>query len=122
MFLLGAKSMNHSFSEEGIGVKTILRADTPHEYVIPVVVEWPNDSEAYVDAESLARQFRICTRGQRLIFAQNIALGKNSSYQSAQKRLELLFHSIERTYTSLPFQCWSVSSEHYVFGMRHILI
>ena len=77
-----------------------------------------HESEACVDAESLARQFRICERNQRVISLQYLSLGK----KSAQKRLEQLFHSIKQTYTSLPFQSWPVASDHYIFGMRRILI
>lgn len=118
MFLLGAKSSNDTLPEEGAGVESILLVDIPIDQVLPVVTEWPNESEACVDAESLARQFRICERNQRVISLQYLSLGK----KSAQKRLEQLFHSIGRTYTSLPFQSWPVASDHYIFGMRRILI
>ena len=118
MFLLGAMNTNDTFPEEGAGVESILLVDIPIDQVLPVVTEWPNESEACVDAESLARQFRICERNQRVISLQYLSLGK----KSAQKRLEQLFHSIGRTYTSLPFQSWPVASDHYIFGMRRILI
>ena len=118
MFLLGATSSNDTLPEEGAGVESILLVDIPIDQVLPVVTEWPNESEACVDAESLARQFRICERNQRVISLQYLSLGK----KSAQKRLEQLFHSIGRTYTSLPFQSWPVASDHYIFGMRRILI
>ena len=118
MFLLGAKSSNDTLPEEGAGVESILLVDIPIDQVLPVVTDWPNESEACVDAESLARQFRICERNQRVISLQYLSLGK----KSAQKRLEQLFHSIGRTYTSLPFQSWPVASDHYIFGMRRILI
>ena len=122
MFLLGAKSSNDTLPEEGVGVESVLQADIPVDQILPVVTEWPHESEACVDAESLARQFRLCERSQRVISLQYLSLGKNSAYQSARKCLERLFHSINQTYTSLPFQSWSVSSDHYIFGMRRILI
>ena len=122
MFLLGAKSSNDTLPEEGVGVESVLQADIPVDQILPVVTEWPHESEACVDAESLARQFRICDRSQRIVPVKYLSLGKNSAYQSARKCLERLFHSINQTYTSLPFQSWSVSSDHYVFGMRRILI
>ena len=118
MFLLGAKSSNDTLPEEGVGVESVLQADIPVDQVLPVVTEWPHESEACVDADSLARQFRICERNQRVISLQYLSLGK----KSAQKRLEQLFQSIGRTYTSLPFQSWPVASDHYIFGMRRILI
>ncbi|MBR5205118.1 MAG: hypothetical protein IKW32_07935 [Bacteroidaceae bacterium] len=122
MFLLGAKSSNDTLPEEGVGVESVLQADIPVDQILPVVTEWPHESEACVDAESLARQFRICDRSQRIVPVKYLSLGKNSAYQSARKCLERLFHSINQTYTSLPFQSWSVSSDHYIFGMRRILI
>ena len=122
MFLLGVKNTNGTLPEEGVGVESVLQADAPMGYVLPVVTEWPQKSEASVNADSLVRQFRICVRGQRQLPVQYVSFAKNLAYQSAKKRLELLFHSIERTYTSLPFQSWSVSSDHYVFGIRRILI
>ena len=118
MFLLGAMNTNDTLPEEGAGVESVLLVDIPIDQVLPVLTEWPNESEACVDAESLARQFRICERNQRVISLQYLSLGK----KSAQKRLEQLFHSIGRTYTSLPFQSWPVASDQYIFGMRRILI
>ena len=78
--------------------------------------------EAYVDTESLARQYRVCGRGQRSFSVQQMLLGKSSAYRAAKKRLDVLFHTINHVYTSLPYQSWTISSDHYVFGMRHILI
>ena len=122
MFLLGAKSSNDTLPEEGVGVESVLQADIPVDQILPVVTEWPHESEACVDAESLARQFRICDRSQRIVPVKYLSLGKKTAHQGALKRLERLFHSITQTYTSLPFQSWSVASDHYVFGMRRILI
>ena len=122
MFCLCAKSSNGTLPEEGVGVESVLQADIPVDQILPVVTEWPHASEACVDAESLARQFRVCDRGQRIVPVKYLSLGKKTAHQSARKCLERLFHSIHQTYTSLPFQSWSVSSDHYIFGMRRILI
>ena len=122
MFLLGAKSSNDTLPEEGVGVESVLQADIPIDQVLPEVIEWPYESEACVDAESLARQFRICERSQRIVPVKYLSLGRNSAHQCARKRLERLFHSINQAYTSLPFQSWLVASDHYIFGMRRILI
>ena len=122
MFLLGAKSSNDTLPEEGVGVESVLHADIPVGQILPVVTEWPDESEACVDAESLARQFRVCDRGQRIVPVKYLSVGKNSAYQCARKCLERLFHSIHQTYTSLPFQSWPAASDHYIFGMRRILI
>ena len=71
MFLLGAKSSNDTLPEEGMGVESVLQADIPVDQVLPILTEWPHESEACVDAESLARQFRICERGQRAFSVQH---------------------------------------------------
>ena len=123
MSLLGANDIDGNLLEtEEARVESVLRADEPVGQVLPVVTEWPNESEACVDAESLARQFRICERGQRTVPVKYLSLGKKTAHQGALKRLERLFRSINQTYTSVPFQSWSVASDHYVFGMRRILI
>ena len=112
MFLLGAKDVNAALPiEEGGGVEAVLQTDVP-----------VNKVEAYVDMNSLTGQWRISGRGQRSLSVQQVVVGKNLVYQAAKKRLEILFHSTYRVYTSLPCQSWAVSSEHYVFGMRRILI
>ena len=123
MFLLGARAMNVTLpEEEGVGVKSVLQADASVGYILPVVAEWPEEGDAYVDAESLMHQFRVCGRSQRQLSVRQFSLVRSSAHRVLQKRLELLFNSIERTYSSLPCQSWPVSSDHYVFGMRRILI
>ena len=123
MFLLGARGMDVTLSqEEGAGMEAVLQADASVGYILPDVEEWPEEGDAYVDAESLARQFRVCGRGQRQLSVRQYSLARSSAHQVARKRLELLFYSIERTYSSLPCQSWPVPSDHYVFGMRRILI
>ena len=123
MFLLGARDIDNTFPvEEGVGVESILPAESSAGYILPMMTGLPEKSEAYVDAESLALQYRICGRGQRSFSVQQMFMGKSSAYRAAKKRLEMLSHTINQVYTSLPFQSWTVSSDHYVFGMRHILI
>ena len=123
VFLLGARGNDAALPEtSGKGGEACLQAEAPVGYVLPVVAEWPEEGEAYVDAESLARQFRVCGRNQRLGSVLLRTFMKGADYRAVQKRLELLFHSFERTYTSLPCQSWPVASDHYVFGMRRILI
>ena len=123
MFLLGAKGVNEPlFEGEGEEVEYVLQVKTPVGYILPSVSELPDEGEAYVDTESLARQYRVCGRGQRSFSVQQMLLGKSSAYRAAKKRLDILFHTINHVYTSLPYQSWTISSDHYVFGMRHILI
>ena len=123
VFLLGARGMDASLPEtDGKGVEACLQADAPVGYLLPDVEEWPEEGDAYVNAESLANQFRVCGRSQRQLSVRQLSLARSSAHRVARKRLELLCNSIERTYSSLPCQSWPVPSDHYVFGMRRILI
>ena len=123
MFLLGARAMNVTLpEEEGVGMESVLQADASVGYILPVVAEWPEEGDAYVDAESLMHQFRVCGRSQRQLSVRQLSLARSFAHRVLLKHLDLLFNSIERTYSSLPCQSWSVPSDHYVFGMRRILI
>ena len=122
MALLGAKDTSGVLSEEGIGVESVLQADERGGSILPVLIEWPEESEAYVNAENMALQLRVCGRGQRQLSVHQLSFLKTSAYGVAKKRLESLLHSSKRTYTSLPCLSWPVASDHYVFGMRRILI
>lgn len=123
MSLLGARDVHDTLSvEEGMGVESVLPAEEPVGHILPIVAELPTKGEAYVDVESLALQYRICGRGQRSFSVQQMFFGKSSAYRAAKKHLEMLSHTINQVYTSLPYQSWTVSSDHYVFGMRRILI
>ena len=123
MSLLGAKGIEGTLSsEEGVGVKSVLQTETPVGYILLVVAELPDTGEAYVNVESMAGQYRVIGRGQRSFSVQQMFWGKSSAYQAAKRRLEMLSHTINQVYTSLPYQSWTVSSDHYVFGMRRILI
>ena len=121
MSLLGVKGIDAAILE-GEGVESVFQIEDSVGYILPSVAELPDEGEAYVDTESLARQYRVCGRGQRSFSVQQMLLGKSSAYRAAKKRLDVLFHTINHVYTSLPCQSWAISSDHYVFGMRHILI
>ena len=123
MSLLGAKGIEGTLSsEEGVGEKSVLQTEIPVGYILPVVAELPDTGKAYVNVESMAGQYRVIGRGQRSFSVQQMFWGKSSAYQAAKRRLEMLSHTINQVYTSLPYQSWTVSSDHYVFGMRRILI
>ena len=121
--LLGAKGLESTLPvEEGAGVESVLPAEASVGYILPLVAELPDAGEAYVDVESMAGQYRVVGRGQRSFSVQQMFMAKSSAYRAARKRLEMLSHTINQVYTSLPCQSWAVSSDHYVFGMRRILI
>ena len=123
MFLLGARDVNSSLPiEEGVGVESVLQSEAPVGYILPVVAELPDAGEAYVDVESMASQYRVIGRGQRSFSVQQMFMAKSSAYRAARRHLEMLSHTINQVYTSLPCQSWAVPSDHYVFGMRRILI
>lgn len=123
MSLLGARDVHDTLSvEEGMGVESVLPAEEPVGHILPIVAELPTKGEAYVDVESLVHQYRICGRGQRYFSVQQMFCAKSSAYRAAIRRLDILCHSNHTVYTSLPCQSWEVPSDHYVFGMRHILI
>ena len=123
LFLLGVKNTDETFQKNEKGdIETVLQKKVLSEYVFSSVVELPIQGKAYIESESLARQFRICGRGQRSLSVQHVLISKGSASRLFKKRLELLFHSIYRIYTTLPHQSWGVPSHHYVFELRHILI
>lgn len=121
--LLGAKGIESAFpSNEGMGVESVLQAEEPVGYILPVVAELPETGEAYVDVESMAGQYRVIGRGQRSFSVQQMLWDKSSAYRAAQRRLNMLSQTIHSVSSSLPSQSWAVPSDHYVFELRHILI
>lgn len=122
MFLLGAKNTDIVSPEREIGVECTSLIDVPVGYILPLVTEFPEKENACLDTESLARQYRLCGRGQRSFSVQHLFFGKSMAYRAAKKHLDMLCHTIKNVYTSLPFQAWTVASDHYVFRLRHILI
>ena len=123
MSLLGTKGIEGALLlEEGKEVESVLQAETSMGTILPRVMELPEEGDAYVNMESLARQYRVVGRGCRPFSVQQMFSGKSSAYRAAKRRLEMLFHTVRCVYTSMPCQSWSVSSDHYIFGLRHILI
>ena len=122
MLLLGVKSGDESFQVERAGVESVLQADKSVGDILPIDIELPDDAQSHVDGESLARQFRVCGRGQRSFSIQRLLFGKQTAYRAVIKHQEILYHSISSVYSSMPCTNWLVSSDHYVFGMRRMLI
>lgn len=126
LFLLGGKTMNTtSLSvERGESVCVIPQEEEASMERIAVSTSLLSDSPtAFVDTESLARQFRVIGRNQRQLSQTSSVLSKwMVNYRMAKSRLDALLQSSNHVYTSLPLPSWAVSSDHYVFGMRRILI
>ena len=118
MFLLGAKVVDGGApSEEETGVENVLQAESSEGLILPWVADLPDKGEAYM--ESMAVQYRVLGRGQRSFSVQQMFC---SAYKAAKKHLEMLFYTINHSYSSLPCQSWAVSSDHYIFRLRRILI
>ena len=101
-------------------MENVLQAEASEDFILPWVADLPDKGEAYVD--SMAVQYRVLGRGQRSFSVQQMFFGKSSAYRAAMKRLEMLFQNVKSVYSSLPYPSWTVSSDHYIFGMRRILI
>lgn len=123
LFLLGIKGMSMtSLSEEGGEDVCVLLENVPVARIYSFPSQLPDADSAYVDAETLAGQFRVLGRSQRQLSVTYSLCSKGMVCRMAKYRLDALLHSTKHVYTSLPRQYWTVSSEHYVYGMRRILI
>ena len=106
--LLGAKGIESALpSNEGVGVESVLQAEEPVGYILPVVAELPETGEAYVDVESMAGQYRVIGRGQRSFSVQQMLWDKSSAYRAVQRRLNMLSQTIHSVSSSLPSQSWA---------------
>ena len=85
-------------------------------------LQMPDAGTAYDDAESLARQLRTVGRGQRQFSVSCSLISKGMATRLSKVWLDAVLQSSRHIYNSLPHPCWSVSAEHYIFGMRRILI
>ena len=82
LFLLGAKNMDGTFlEEERMEVENVFQTNIPTESILSCASGLPDENEAYIDTEALARQFRVCGRGQR----SRRALGLAVRFLSAQE-------------------------------------
>lgn len=119
-FLFGIKMMNvYSSTQESIGEVCFLQEDS---VVSSSLFHHPDVDMFFAETNSLLRQFRTIGRSYRQFSIVNFINSKIMSFRLIKSYLDTLLQSIEHFYTSLPRQCWSISSEHYVFGMRRILI
>lgn len=123
LFLLGIKGVKAtSLSEDEEEVVYILHENRPSGQFYSISTQLPDANEIYADAESFPGQLRVVGRSQRLLTFTYTFLSKGITCRMLKYRLEALFQSAKHVYTSYPRPCWSVSSDHYIFGMRRILI
>lgn len=100
---------------------TMAEAEQAAGFFLPVSSKQERDM-AFEDAQSLARQLRLVNRSQRTLVLPYTLLDKGVLTKVAKCCMDIIHSSINHSYTSLPYQSWGVSSEHYIFGMRRILI
>lgn len=131
-FLFCTSSVNGAlFPQEGVGVGYCLQQsdfsdlteeETCMDLILPVTTDMPERSMAFEDAQSFARQLRMFNRGQRQLVLHYTWVDRALLCKVAKSCMDALYLSSNHTYTSLPYHSWEVSSEHYIFGMRRILI
>lgn len=122
LFLFGIKAVNTpSLLEEEVAY-CILQENIFADKIYPIPDQLSEAVSAFVDAEALTGQLRVVGRCQRQHSLAYSLLLKSVFFRMIKSHLDTLLQSANHVYTSLPRPCWSVSSEHYVFGMRRILI
>lgn len=128
-FLLGARAVNgDSLSNEKGTVESVLQlgkmtdaSDSSGSWILPVSSD-KDRNVMFEDAQSMARQLRLMHRNQRPFILHYTLLDKALLSKVAKSCKDALYTSSNRVYTTLPYPSWEVSSEHYIFGMRRILI
>ena len=128
-FLLGARAVNgDSLSNEKGTVESVLQlgkmtdaSDLSGSWILPVSSD-KDRNVMFEDAQSMARQLRLMHRNQRSLILHYTLLDKALLSKVTKSYMDALYTSSNRVYTTLPYPGWEVSSEHYIFGMRRILI
>lgn len=127
MFLIGSKTMTEmSFFTEEEGEVCVCQSDdtlqdSASESYFLSITKSPLDYSALTETEILARQLTMSGR----VFRQNLSqttLFSKTVQRVAMMRMKALAQSAIHLHSTYPCRRWKVSSEHYVFGMRHILI
>lgn len=80
------------------------------------------DNTFCLDAQSMSRQQRLGGRGQRSLLMSFSAFSKIIIRKSITTLSVVLDQSIHRIVSTVPCLNWEFASDHYIFGMRRILI
>lgn len=96
-------------------------ADNTGGYIIPASAATSESDKTIADAQSLAAQLRLACRTQRTVNFQASFLTRAMLSRTAVLPSKDCLSSLN-SYTSIPRRSWEVSSEHYIFEMRRILI
>ena len=127
MFLIGSKTMSEmSFFIEEEGEVCVCQSDetvqeSSSESCFLSIIKSPLEHSALTETQVLARQLTMSGR----VFRQNLSqttLFSKTVQRVAMMRMKALAQSAIHLHSTYPCRRWKVSSEHYVFGMRHILI
>lgn len=89
--------------------------------ILPFSNDSPLGNILYMDTQSLPRQLSNYGRIQR-ITSIGFGLSKFLIRKIATIHRIASIHSYDSIFTTFPFQNWTIASEHYVFGLRRILI
>lgn len=122
-FLLGMMEVKSEPFQQMEGEEEYILQDNPSADNLAVLsISFPEKNTSYMDATLLAWQLQASARGQRQLSYPFTCLAKGNAFRIAKLRLEALLHPTNPVYNSLPFISWSVSADHYVYGMRRIII
>lgn len=126
--LFVSNAMNAALFPDMDGVEECVEAsgfeacvDNTKGYIIPASDATSESDKAFADAQSLAGQLRVVCRTQRTVNFQISFLTKAMLSRTSVLLSRDCLSSLN-SYTSIPRRSWEVSSEHYIFEMRRILI
>ena len=125
LFLLTVKGVTSSPMEEVEKVHVLhtmdMQADNHTFCVFSSSIDFSNGILSS-ETQTIARQLRVSGRNHRHIVFHYSMCGKWMVERIAMMRMHLLAQLFTHSYSTDPFQSWEVASDHYVFGMRRILI
>lgn len=130
LWLMGSKAMTEVFSEAEAAVDVsigYMKADTVETVtdmgtILPLELPSPLGMMTFTEVDLMARQFGAHNRSYRLTNFSCSWLSKVMNHRVAVLRMAMLTYSATHVFSTLPCLSWNVSSEHYIFGMRRILI
>lgn len=130
LWLIGSRAVTGVLSEAEATIDVsvgYMKADTVETVtdmgtIRPVELPSPLGMMTFTEVDLMARQFGAHNRSYRLTNLSCSWLSKFMNHRVAVLRMAMLTHSATHVFSTLPLLSWNVSSEHYIFGMRRILI
>ena len=123
LLLLGAEARTEVLpvTEDVVSVSVSEGEVMDRGFILPMQDKHLWDGMVFTEAEPLTGQL-TASRSYRFVTSQGFLLSKALIRRIAVLRMALSNRSAVLACSLLPCQSWEVSSEHYVFGMRRILI